>query len=159
MRVLASPGGALFEPADDDFEDFFTADQQQQQQQLNSEAAAAEAAAAAAISGAGGGALLGALGGLQFEERQEERVDREGYFTERPGELLCDGRFRVQHAVGKGVFSTVVVCAVVSAHDRAQLGGEQVAVKIIRGNDVMYKAGLKELSLLKEVRRRRRRWW
>ena len=74
-------------------------------------------------------------GGL-FAERQEERIDHEGYFTERAGELINDGRFRVVRAVGKGVFSTVIVCDVVTPADR-QVMGDRVAVKIIRGNEVM----------------------
>ena len=64
---------------------------------------------------------------------------------------MNNGRFRVVKTVGKGVFSKVVVCETVNPADQT-LMGEKVAVKIIRGNDHMYKAGLKELALLREVR-------
>lgn len=40
---------------------------------------------------------------------------------------------------------------VVHPKDQEQLG-KKVAVKIIRGNEVMFKTGLRELALLKEVR-------
>lgn len=73
------------------------------------------------------------------------------YFTERSGELINDGRFRVIRTVGKGVFSKVVICDVVNQADRVVMG-EKVAVKIIRGNEVMRKAGRKELAILREVR-------
>ncbi|KAL1807016.1 hypothetical protein ACET3Z_030084 [Daucus carota] len=73
--------------------------------------------------------------------------DAEGYYSYRIGEVL-DGRYEVIAAHGKGVFSTVV-----RAKDlKAGFGDpEEVAIKIIRNNDIMYKAGLEELVILKKL--------
>ncbi|KAM3375974.1 hypothetical protein P3S68_014688 [Capsicum galapagoense] len=63
------------------------------------------------------------------------------------GEIL-DGRYEILAAHGKGVFSTVV-----RAKDfKARLGQpEEVAIKIIRNNEMMYKAGMAELVILKKL--------
>jgi hypothetical protein len=76
----------------------------------------------------------------------------------RVGELL-DGRYRVSSTMGKGVFSTVCRAIDVSGGDptaaatapagTANGGGTEVAIKIIRANETMYKAGLKEASILR----------
>ncbi|XP_042482834.1 serine/threonine-protein kinase prpf4B-like isoform X2 [Macadamia integrifolia] len=73
--------------------------------------------------------------------------DAEGYYSYRFGEIL-DGRYEVTAAHGKGVFSTVV-----RAKDLKSGKGdpEEVAIKIIRNNDTMYKAGLEELIILKKL--------
>ncbi|GAB2297050.1 hypothetical protein Dimus_031153 [Dionaea muscipula] len=73
--------------------------------------------------------------------------DPEGYYSYRFGEVL-DGRYEITAAHGKGVFSTVV-----RAKDlRAGSGDpEQVAVKIIRNNETMLKAGMEELVILKKL--------
>ena len=60
-----------------------------------------------------------------------------------PGELL-DGRYLVTSILGKGVFSSVV-----KAVD--QTGGTEVAIKILRNNETMYKAGKKELDILQRL--------
>ncbi|EGF79289.1 hypothetical protein BATDEDRAFT_12290 [Batrachochytrium dendrobatidis JAM81] len=70
--------------------------------------------------------------------------DPEGYYRIILGEQL-DGRYHVYANLGKGVFS-----AVVKARD-SEDGDRDVAIKLIRNNDVMYKAGLKELSTLKKL--------
>ncbi|WVZ55347.1 hypothetical protein U9M48_006019 [Paspalum notatum var. saurae] len=70
--------------------------------------------------------------------------DAEGYYAFRLGELL-GGRYEVTAAHGKGVFSRVV-----RAKDRAA-GGEEVAIKIIRSNDTMYRAGKQEASILEKL--------
>ncbi|MCD7456221.1 hypothetical protein HAX54_030934 [Datura stramonium] len=69
---------------------------------------------------------------------------RPGY---RFGEIL-DGRYEIVAAHGKGVFSTVV-----RAKDlKARLGDpEEVAIKMIRNNETMYKAGMDELVILKKL--------
>jgi hypothetical protein len=59
------------------------------------------------------------------------------------GELLNE-RFQVFSILGKGVFS-----AVVKARDITTT--MDVAIKIIRNNEVMYKAGQKELGILKKL--------
>lgn len=70
--------------------------------------------------------------------------DAEGYYRVRVGEIL-DGRYTVYGYTGQGVFSNVV-----RARDSAR-GGADVAVKIIRNNEIMHKTGLKELDLLKKL--------
>ncbi|KAJ0038603.1 hypothetical protein Pint_23291 [Pistacia integerrima] len=73
--------------------------------------------------------------------------DAEGYYSHRFGELL-DGRYEVTAAHGKGVFSTVV-----RAKDlKAGIGEpEEVAIKIIRNNETMNKAGQTEVQILKKL--------
>ncbi|MCE3216829.1 Serine/threonine-protein kinase PRP4 [Datura stramonium] len=63
------------------------------------------------------------------------------------GEIL-DGRYDILAAHGKGVFSTVI-----RAKDfKARPGDpEEVAIKIIRNNEIMYKAGTEELVILKKL--------
>lgn len=56
--------------------------------------------------------------------------DAEGYYRVRIGEVL-DNRYTVAGLTGQGVFSTVV-----RARDQAR-GNTQVAVKIIRNNEIM----------------------
>lgn len=70
--------------------------------------------------------------------------DAEGYYRVRTGELM-DGRYTVYGYTGQGVFSNVV-----RARDAAR-DNEDVAVKIIRNNDLMQKSGLKELEILKRL--------
>ncbi|GAQ04411.1 serine/threonine-protein kinase prp4 [Aspergillus lentulus] len=70
--------------------------------------------------------------------------DPEGYYNVRLGELI-NGRYHVQQNLGKGMFSSVV-----RATD-AKTGG-LVAIKIIRQNDTMKKAGLKEIGILEQLR-------
>lgn len=69
--------------------------------------------------------------------------DPEGYYNVRLGELI-NGRYHVQQNLGKGMFSSVV-----RATD-SQTGG-LVAVKIIRQNDTMRKAGMKEIGILEQL--------
>ena len=56
--------------------------------------------------------------------------DAEGYYRVRIGEVL-DGRYNVYGYTGQGVFSNVV-----RARDGAR-GNQDVAVKIIRNNEIM----------------------
>ncbi|GAB1211788.1 hypothetical protein ATERTT37_000912 [Aspergillus terreus] len=70
--------------------------------------------------------------------------DPEGYYNVRLGELI-NGRYHVQQNLGKGMFSSVV-----RATDSKT--GKLVAVKIIRQNDTMRKAGLKEIGILEQLR-------
>ncbi|KAL4896966.1 kinase-like protein [Aspergillus ambiguus] len=70
--------------------------------------------------------------------------DPEGYYNVRLGELI-NGRYHVQQNLGKGMFSSVV-----RATDAKT--GKLVAVKIIRQNDTMRKAGLKEIGILEQLR-------
>ena len=70
--------------------------------------------------------------------------DAEGYYRVRIGEVL-DTRYSVFGYTGQGVFSNVV-----RARDAVR-GNQEVAIKIIRNNEIMHKAGLKELEVLRRV--------
>lgn len=69
--------------------------------------------------------------------------DPEGYYNVRLGELI-NGRYHVQQNLGKGMFSSVV-----RATDSKT--GRLVAIKIIRQNDTMRKAGMKEIGILEQL--------
>ena len=58
---------------------------------------------------------------------------------------VLDGRYQVFGYTGSGVFSNVV-----RARDTSR-GSKEVAVKIIRNNEIMHKAGLKELETLRRL--------
>ncbi|XP_043708490.1 serine/threonine-protein kinase PRP4 homolog, partial [Telopea speciosissima] len=73
--------------------------------------------------------------------------DAEGYDSYRFGEIFYS-RYEVTAAHGKGVFSTVVRAKDLKA---GKGDPEEVAIKIIRNNDTMYKAGLEELIILKKL--------
>ncbi|KAJ1653535.1 U4/U6 small nuclear ribonucleoprotein prp4 [Dispira simplex] len=75
---------------------------------------------------------------------QDNWDDAEGYYRTILGEKLGH-RYHVHNNLGKGVFSTVV-----KARDLEQ-GGQEVAIKIIRNNPTMYKAGLKEVGILTQL--------
>ena len=66
--------------------------------------------------------------------------DSDGYYNAIIGELI-QGRYAVQQNLGRGMFASVI-----RAHDREL--GRDVAIKIIRNNESMYKAGKKEIDIL-----------
>lgn len=70
--------------------------------------------------------------------------DSEGYYRIIMGEVLHD-RYHVYSHLGRGVFSSVV-----KASDT--LTSTDVAIKIIRNNELMYRAGKKELEILTLLR-------
>ncbi|KAH8378671.1 hypothetical protein KR009_000645, partial [Drosophila setifemur] len=70
--------------------------------------------------------------------------DAEGYYRVRIGEVL-DTRYMVNGYTGQGVFSNVV-----RGRDQAR-GQANVAIKIIRNNEIMHKTGLRELEILKKL--------
>ncbi|GFU16289.1 hypothetical protein NPIL_200251 [Nephila pilipes] len=70
--------------------------------------------------------------------------DAEGYYRVRIGEIL-DTRYTVYGYTGQGVFSNVI-----RARDMAR-GNQDVAIKIIRNNEIMHKTGLKELDVLRRL--------
>ncbi|XP_021854061.1 uncharacterized protein [Spinacia oleracea] len=104
---------------------------------------------------------MGKGDGLPFEQSglHDNWDDPEGYYSKsddpegqlcsgfRFGEVL-DGRYEITAAHGKGVFSTVV-----RAKDlKAGIGDpEEVAIKIIRNNETMFKAGTEELGILRRL--------
>ena len=69
--------------------------------------------------------------------------DPEGYYKVILGELL-DGRYHVQSNLGKGMFSGVVRA---TDHKKKRL----VAIKVIRNNETMTKAGYKEIGILQAL--------
>ena len=70
--------------------------------------------------------------------------DEEGYYKIILGELL-DGRYRVQSNLGKGMFSGVV-----RATDQKMK--RIVAIKVIRNNETMKRAGYKEIDILQGLK-------
>ncbi|OAL36103.1 hypothetical protein AYO20_04517 [Fonsecaea nubica] len=69
--------------------------------------------------------------------------DPEGYYITILGELIED-RYHVTQNLGRGMFSSVV-----RATDRRT--GKAVAIKIVRNNETMRKAGTKEIDILKDI--------
>ena len=69
--------------------------------------------------------------------------DPEGYYITILGELIAD-RYHVTQNLGRGMFSSVV-----RATDKRT--GEEVAIKIVRNNETMRKAGIKEIDILKDI--------
>ncbi|XP_073704728.1 serine/threonine-protein kinase PRP4 homolog [Garra rufa] len=85
--------------------------------------------------------------GKDFKENPSLRdnwTDAEGYYRVNIGEVL-DKRYAVYGYTGQGVFSNVI-----RARDLAR-ANQEVAVKIIRNNEMMQKTGLKELEFLKKL--------
>ena len=71
--------------------------------------------------------------------------DADGYYKIILGELI-DNRYRVQSNLGRGMFSGVV-----RATD--QKTKSLVAIKVVRNNETMYKAGQKEIDILQSLTR------
>lgn len=85
--------------------------------------------------------------GKDFKENPNLRdnwTDAEGYYRVNIGEIL-EKRYNVYGYTGQGVFSNVV-----RARDMPR-ANQEVAVKIIRNNELMQKTGLKELEFLKKL--------
>ena len=88
--------------------------------------------------------------------------DPEGYLKWNTGEML-GGRYRVVVSSGKGVFSSVCICSDTLAgkptpqghHDSPEESSQYttVALKVLRANDTMRKAGMKELGLLSDLKK------
>ncbi|PSN49754.1 hypothetical protein C0J52_08467 [Blattella germanica] len=83
-------------------------------------------------------------GGPENPNLTDNWDDAEGYYRVRIGEVM-DGRYVVYGYTGQGVFSNVI-----RARDGAR-GNQDVAVKIIRNNEIMHKTGLKELEILRRL--------
>ena len=69
--------------------------------------------------------------------------DTSGYYITIPGELI-DGRYQVTQNLGRGMFASVI--RVID-----QQTSQEMAVKIVRNNDTMRKAGIKEVDILKDL--------
>jgi serine/threonine-protein kinase PRP4 len=66
--------------------------------------------------------------------------DADGYYNTRSNEIMND-RYEIVSSRGKGVFSTVLFAKDIKADDNIR------AIKMIRANDVMYRAGQKEIKI------------
>lgn len=75
--------------------------------------------------------------------------DVEGYYIFQVGEVL-DQRYKVTSAHGKGVFSTVLRAIDLEAEPRG-IQTSEVAIKVIRANEVMLKAGRQEQEILQTL--------
>ena len=71
--------------------------------------------------------------------------DSEGFYRSTIGEIIGE-KYKVTSLVGKGVFASVIKALNIEESSRVE-----VAIKILRNNDVMYQAGLKELSIIKKL--------
>eukprot|EP01054_Gregarina_sp_Poly1_P000196 Gregarina_sp_Poly_1__195@NODE_1045_length_5261_cov_14_130920_g725_i0_p1_GENE_NODE_1045_length_5261_cov_14_130920_g725_i0NODE_1045_length_5261_cov_14_130920_g725_i0_p1_ORF_typecomplete_len616_score93_26Pkinase/PF00069_25/9e57Pkinase_Tyr/PF07714_17/5_4e31Kinaselike/PF14531_6/2_1e12RIO1/PF01163_22/4_9e06Kdo/PF06293_14/2_1e05Pkinase_fungal/PF17667_1/1_6e05YrbLPhoP_reg/PF10707_9/0_00095APH/PF01636_23/2_8e03APH/PF01636_23/0_0052Pox_serthr_kin/PF05445_11/0_0093WaaY/PF06176_11/0_029FTA2/PF13095_6/0_099P len=102
---------------------------------------------------AGAGVRLGAVSGTSHSKRLaidptlravDAYDDAEGYYLATINEILHE-RYRVaSQSIGKGVFSAVYRCI-----DQKAAQPSAVAIKIVRRNDLMRKAGEKEMEILK----------
>ncbi|KAJ7061471.1 kinase-like domain-containing protein [Mycena amicta] len=83
--------------------------------------------------------------------------DPEGYYNVILGEVFTapsDGeRYQVYASVGRGMFAVVVRARVLSEGDDGKdgAGGREVAIKIVRSQEVMHRAGLKEAAILNKL--------
>lgn len=80
----------------------------------------------------------------------DSAADVEGYYQVILGEQLDGGKYQVFSSLGKGMFANVVRARVLQG-DASEIGKE-VAIKIIRSQETMYKAGLKEAQILNKLR-------
>lgn len=72
--------------------------------------------------------------------------DPDGYYRITLGERLGEeGRYHVFAILGQGMFSSVV-----RARDTKQ-GDQEVAIKVVRAQETMYKAGIKEMATLRKI--------
>jgi serine/threonine-protein kinase PRP4 len=81
---------------------------------------------------------------LQNPSLADNWDDHEGYYKWQVGDVLYN-RYECREKKGRGVFGEVVI-----AFDRTQ--SREVALKIARNNDVMFKAGRKEEGFLRKLR-------
>ncbi|KAI1785638.1 kinase-like domain-containing protein [Ganoderma leucocontextum] len=80
----------------------------------------------------------------------DSAADSEGYYQVILGEQLDGGRYQVFSALGKGMFANVVRARVLQGD--ANEAGKEVAIKIVRCQESMFKAGLKEVQILNKLK-------
>ncbi|KAF7974249.1 hypothetical protein HWV62_13146 [Athelia sp. TMB] len=80
----------------------------------------------------------------------DSAADPEGYYTIILGEQLDGGRYQAFSSLGKGMFANVVRARVL--HGEIGEAGREVAIKIVRNNESMYRAGLKEVQILNKLK-------
>ncbi|CAK1584512.1 unnamed protein product [Parnassius mnemosyne] len=71
--------------------------------------------------------------------------DPEGYYKVTIGDCINNNRYIIKAILGQGVFANVV-----RAQDSNNKNND-VAIKIIRNNELMQRTGLKEIAILKEI--------
>lgn len=69
--------------------------------------------------------------------------DTEGYYRSTLQEVL-DGRYQITANLGKGMFATVIRAKDIQTN-------REVAIKIVRSNESMHKAGMKEIEILQKL--------
>ncbi|KAK0473941.1 kinase-like domain-containing protein [Armillaria novae-zelandiae] len=79
----------------------------------------------------------------------DSAADPEGYYSVILAEQLDNGRYQVFSSLGKGMFANVVRARVLQ--DDGDSVGREVAIKIVRCQESMYKAGLKEVQILNKL--------
>ncbi|KAH7649302.1 hypothetical protein FG379_002475 [Cryptosporidium bovis] len=85
---------------------------------------------------------------LSFNPKYSKRLeceDDEGYYVSYIGEVIGNKYKVCSNSIGKGVFSSVIKCTNLNTRN-------EVAIKIIRLNDMMKSAGEKEFEMLKLLR-------
>ncbi|KAL6308568.1 kinase-like protein [Sparassis latifolia] len=80
----------------------------------------------------------------------DSAADPEGYYQIILGEQLDGGRYQVYSSLGKGMFANVVRARVI--HGEIGDAGKEVAIKIVRCQESMYRAGLKEVQILNKLK-------
>jgi serine/threonine-protein kinase PRP4 len=80
----------------------------------------------------------------------DSAADPEGYYQVILGEQLDGGRYQVFSSLGKGMFANVVRARVLQGE--AGDAGKEVAIKIVRHQESMYRAGLKEVQILNKLK-------
>ncbi|THH09984.1 hypothetical protein EW145_g1643 [Phellinidium pouzarii] len=80
----------------------------------------------------------------------DSAADIEGYYQIILGEQLDGGQYQVFSSLGKGMFANVVRARVLQG-DVNEIGKE-VAIKIVRSQESMFKAGLKEAQILNKLK-------
>ncbi|KAH7890126.1 kinase-like domain-containing protein [Phlebopus sp. FC_14] len=79
----------------------------------------------------------------------DSAADPEGYYQVILGEQLDGGRYQVFSSLGKGMFANVVRARVLQDSGDSV---KEVAIKIIRSQESMQRAGLKEVQILNKLR-------
>ncbi|KAF4979598.1 hypothetical protein FZEAL_4227 [Fusarium zealandicum] len=72
-----------------------------------------------------------------------EGDDKDGYYKIRIGEVL-NGRYQIQSALGRGMFSGVARCVDITTK-------QLVAIKMMRNNDALRKGGYTEIAILEKL--------
>jgi len=83
------------------------------------------------------------MNGLGQGNYKDTWDDKDGYYKIRAGEVF-NHRYKIMGYTGQGVFSNVV-----RAVDT--IDGGKVAIKIIRNNDLMYRAAVKEMETIRKI--------